>query len=258
MSNMYKDANSKIQIYSDQDLACMKKPCKLAADTLEYLEQHIQVGVTTLEIDKLCEDFVKERGGKLTCKGYQGFPGSLCTSVNEVACHGVPNERKLQDGDIINIDVVVEVDGWHGDTSRTVAVGNVKEQHKQLIQIAKEAMHKGIDAVRVGATFNDIAIVIDDYVKKQNGFNIIPEFCGHGIGRSMHEEPLVLHFPIKEKTAIIQPGMFFTIEPIISCGDIRTRKLRDGWTMITRDRSFAAQFEHTIAVDSTGKVHILT
>ncbi len=247
-----------VKIYKEDAFEKMKKVASLASKTLDYLETILEPNITTQYIDDMCVDFVSKNGGTLTCKGYQGFPKSLCTSINEVACHGIPGKTKLKEGDIVNLDVVVEIDGWHGDTSRTYSIGKVSEKHRNLIQIAKDAMYVGIESVKVNGTFNDIGKAVSKYVSKQNGFGLIRDFCGHGIGNKMHEEPLVLHFEINDETSIIEPGMFFTIEPIISSGSVNVKQLRDGWTMVTKDGSYAAQFEHTIAIGYDNKVHILT
>lgn len=247
-----------VKIYDESSLEKMSKACKLAAETLEYLKQFAKQGITTKYIDKMCEQFILENGGKPTCKGYNGFPASLCTSVNAVACHGIPNDVELKDGDIVNLDVVVEVDGWHGDTSKTFAIGNISDRHRDLLRIAEEAMNVGINAVKIGGCFNDIGIAIGKYIEKQKSFCLVPKFCGHGIGQNMHEEPLVLHFETYGETSPIERGMFFTIEPIISCGISEVKEMRDGWTMVTKDNSYAAQFEHTISIGHDGNIRILT
>ncbi len=247
-----------VKIYDQNAFEKMQKPAQLAAKTLNYLETLLEPGITTEYINQMCEEFVSKNGGVLTCKGYHGFPKSLCTSINEVACHGIPNQTKLKNGDIINLDVVVEIDGWHGDTSNTYAIGEISQKHSDLLKIAKKAMHIGIDAVQIGGTFNDIGIAVDKYINSQKGFTLIREFCGHGIGNNMHEEPYVLHFPTNDKTSTIEPGMFFTVEPIVSSGSAHVKQLKDGWTMVTKDQSYAAQFEHTIWVGYDNKVHILT
>ncbi|QEK37799.1 type I methionyl aminopeptidase [Candidatus Cytomitobacter indipagum] len=247
-----------VKIYDESSFEKMSKACKLASKTIDYLKQFVKAGITTKYIDKMCEEFILKNGGKPTCKGYSGFPASLCTSINDVACHGIPNDIELKDGDIINLDVVVEIDGWHGDTSKTFAVGKISEQHQNLLRIAEEAMNVGIESVKIGGCFNDIGRSIEQYVKKQKGFCLIPKFCGHGIGQNMHEDPLVLHFETYEETSTIEKGMFFTIEPIISCGSSNVREMKDGWTMVTKDNGFAAQFEHTISIGHDEKIHILT
>ncbi|USO00770.1 MAG: type I methionyl aminopeptidase [Alphaproteobacteria bacterium] len=248
----------KINVYDAGDVASISVACKLASKTLDYLESQVRVGVTTKRLDELCEKFILDHGGIPACKGYQGFPASLCTSVNSVACHGVPDDVPLQDGDIINLDVVVNLNGWHGDTSRTFPVGTVAQRHLDLINIARKAMYVGIEAIKPGSRFNDIGIAVSRYINSKKGFCLIKEFCGHGIGRQMHEEPLVLHFPISKSTSLIEPGMCFTIEPIVSCGSSNTIQMKDGWTMVTTDRSFASQFEHTIFIDEEYRPNILT
>ncbi|QEK38374.1 type I methionyl aminopeptidase [Candidatus Cytomitobacter primus] len=247
-----------VKVYDENSLDKMRIACGLASATLDYLESFVKPGVTTKYIDQMCEEFVRKNGGVPTCKGYKGFPASLCISINEVACHGIPNNTQLKSGDIVNLDVVVEVGGWHGDTSRTFAVGELSKQHKDLVKIAEEAMYVGINSVKANGCFNDIGVAVEKYVASQEGYCLVKEFCGHGIGRNMHEEPLVLHFAVNNQTSPIEPGMFFTIEPIISCGSPHVKQMKDGWTMVTKDKSYAAQFEHTLFVGYDDKIHILT
>ncbi|WP_187440095.1 type I methionyl aminopeptidase [Candidatus Nesciobacter abundans] len=253
------ELNSKgIKVYNPDCLDKMKKSSAIVLNTLKEVESKIKAGLTTKEVDKICEDYIKSCGARPTCKGYQGYPAASCISVNEVVCHGVPSDRIIKDGDIVNVDVVAEIDGWHSDSSRTFMIGSVSDKRKKLVEVSKKAMEIGIQSVEIGKDLKEIGIAIEKYVLSQGSFKIVKEFCGHGIGMSMHEKPFIYHFDPKHKLGKIVPGMFFTVEPIIVNGEEDFKELKDGWTTVTKDGSDAAQFEHTIYVGYDGKVHILT
>ena len=235
----------------------MRLACRLAAEVLDMLTPHVKAGVTTLQLDKLALDYVVNVQGCVSATvgyappGYPPFPGAICTSVNHVVCHGIPNDRALKDGDIVNIDVTVIKDGWHGDTSRMFVVGEGSIQAKRLVQLTYEAMCKGIVRVKPGARLGDIGHAIQTFAENQ-GFSVVREFCGHGIGRKFHEEPQVLHYGRPGTMDELKPGMTFTIEPMINAGRREIRELGDGWTIVTKDRSLSAQWEHTVLVTETG------
>lgn len=242
----------KIKIHAPEDFIKMRQAGKLAAQVLDYITSYVKPEVTTNYLNDLCHNFIIENGAIPAPLNYRGFPKSICTSVNHVVCHGIPNDRTLKDGDIINIDVTVILDGWYGDTSRMFYVGEVGVKAKRLTQATYEAMMLGILQVKPGARFGDIGYAIQSYVEKL-GFSVVRDFAGHGIGRVFHDEPNVLHYGKQDTGALIKEGMFFTIEPMVNIGKHQTiiSKL-DGWTATTRDRSLSAQFEHTIGVTSTG------
>lgn len=229
----------------------MRAAGKLASQTLDYIGQFVKVGVTTEELDKLSHDFIIQNGAIPAPLGYRGFPKSICTSLNHVVCHGIPGARKLMDGDVLNIDVTVILNGWYGDTSRMFAVGKPSLRARKLIDATYEAMMRGIEVVKPGATLGDIGHAIQNYAEKQ-GFSVVRDFCGHGIGRIFHGAPNVMHYGQPGKGLELKEGMFFTIEPMINAGDWRVKVLDDGWTAVTRDKSLSAQFEHSIGVTKDG------
>ena len=239
------------------DVEGMRLACRLAAEVLDMLTPHVKAGITTLQLDKLSLDYVVNVQGCISATvgyappGYPPFPSSICTSVNHVVCHGIPNDRPLKDGDIVNIDVTVIKDGWHGDTSRMFIVGEGSIQAKRLVQLTYEAMWKGIVRVKPGARLGDIGHAIQTFAENQ-GFSVVREFCGHGIGRKFHEEPQVLHYGRPGTMEELKPGMTFTIEPMINAGRREIRELGDGWTIVTKDRSLSAQWEHTVLVTDSG------
>jgi methionyl aminopeptidase len=244
-------SHDQIYIHGPQEFEGMRKAGKLAAQVLDFIQPYVKAGVTTGELDKLCHDFIVQHGAIPAPLGYRGFPKSICTSINHVVCHGIPGDKKLLEGDILNIDVTVIVDGWHGDTSRMFAVGKIPLKAAKLIDVTYEAMMRGIEVVRPGATTGDIGHVIQTFAEK-NGFSVVRDFCGHGIGKIFHCAPNIMHFG-KPGTGIeLKEGMFFTIEPMINAGRYETKVLSDGWTAVTRDRSLSAQFEHTIGVTADG------
>ena len=242
----------RIKIHDASGFAGMRKAGRLAAEVLDFITPYVQPGVTTEELDRLCHDFIVERNAIPAPLNYRGFPKSICTSINHVVCHGIPGPRKLLDGDIVNIDVTVIVDGWHGDSSRMYCAGKVGVQAMKLIDITYEAMMRGIEMVRPGATVGDIGHAIQAYAEKHR-FSVVRDFCGHGIGRIFHDTPSILHFGRAGSGPELKPGMFFTVEPMINAGRFDVKILEDGWTAVTRDKKLSAQFEHTVGVTETGR-----
>ncbi len=246
-----------VPVHGPVDFEGMRRAGELAARTLDFITPHVQPGVTTDVLDRLCHDYIREHGAIPAPLGYRGYPKSICTSINHVVCHGMPGERALEDGDIVNIDVTVILDGWHGDTSRMFLLGDVGVRAKKLVEATYDAMMLGIQAVRPGATLGDIGHAIQSHVEPM-GFAVVRDFCGHGLGKIFHCAPSVVHYGRPGTGMILKPGMFFTIEPMINASkDWRTKVLSDGWTAVTRDRALSAQFEHSIAVTDTG-VEIFT
>lgn len=241
-----------IMIHDAAGFAGMRKAGTLAAQTLDMITPHVQPGVTTEALNTLCHDYIVQHGAIPAPLNYKGFPKSICTSINHVVCHGIPGDKVLEEGDIINIDVTVIVDGWHGDTSRTFLVGDkVSVKAKKLVDVTYDAMMAGIEAVKPGATLGDIGHAIQQ-VAEGNRFSVVQDFCGHGLGQIFHMPPSVLHYGTPGAGLVLEPGMFFTIEPMINAGKYHTKMLNDGWTAVTRDRSLSAQFEHSLAVTDTG------
>jgi methionyl aminopeptidase len=251
-----------IPIKSAADIEGMRTACRLASEVLDMLGPHVRAGVTTLELDQLARELIQRQGTISATVGYQPpgyppFPAALCTSVNDVVCHGIPDNRALKDGDIVNIDVTVIKDGWHGDNSRMFLVGNPSIAARRLCHITFEAMWKGIAKVRPGARLGDIGHAIQTFAE-HHGFSVVREFCGHGVGARFHEEPQVLHYGRPGTLEELQPGMIFTIEPMINLGRREIKEDRkggrpyDGWTIVTRDRSLSAQWEHSVLVTETG------
>ena len=245
-----------VEIHDPEAFAAMRKAGRLTAEMLDYITPFVQPGITTGEIDRLCYEFHKDHGAIPGPLNYRGFPKSICTSVNHVVCHGIPGERVLKDGDIINIDVSPIVEGWFGDSSRTYLVGDVKIKARRLVEVTYEALMRGIAAVKPGSTLGDVGYAIQSYAESQR-FSVVRDFCGHGIGRVFHQSPNVMHFGEPGEGMILEAGMIFTIEPMINAGRYETKILDDGWTAVTRDKSLSAQFEHTIGVTDTG-VEIFT
>jgi len=245
-----------IKIYNSEALEGMRKAGKLAKEVLDFIEPHVDVGISTDELNILCHDFIISHKAIPAPLNYNGFPKSICTSVNNVVCHGIPCDYKLKSGDIINIDVTVIQDGWYGDTSRTFLVRKCTKLAEHLVDITKQALFVGIDAVKPYGHFGDIGQAIQKFVDK-HGFSIVRDYCGHGIGDVFHGSPTILHYATSSKGAQILPGMFFTIEPMINVGGYKTKTLKDGWTAVTADKSLSAQFEHTLAV-TEDSVEILT
>lgn len=246
----------RITIHRPEDFAAMRAAGRLAAETLDMIGPHVEPGVTTERLNTLCHDFILAHGATPAPLNYRGFPKSICTSINHVVCHGIPGDKKLLEGDIVNIDVTVILEGWYGDSSRMYVAGIANTRAKRLMDITYEAMMRGIAAVRPGATFGDIGHAIQSFVEAQR-FSVVRDFCGHGIGQRFHEPPNVLHFGRTGEGAVLRPGMFFTIEPMVNAGRPEVKILDDGWTAVTRDRSLSAQFEHMVGVTETG-VEIFT
>jgi methionyl aminopeptidase len=245
-----------ITLKTADDLAGMRIAGRLASEVLDMLTAHVQPGITTEQLDKIAHDHIVTVQGAVPAPlnyappGYTPYPKSICTSVNHQVCHGIPNERELKSGDIVNIDVTVIKDGWHGDTSRMYIVGEGSIAAKRLCALTYEAMWKGIAKVRPGARLGDIGYAVQSFAEGQ-GFSVVREFCGHGIGRKFHEEPQVLHYGRPGTLEELVPGMVFTVEPMINAGRREIRELGDGWTIVTRDRSLSAQWEHTVVVTET-------
>ena len=231
----------------------MKIAGRKAASVLEMLDDHVKPGVTTNQLDEIAYKFITE---ELKCIpaniNYNGYPKTLCTSVNQVVCHGIPSDdRVLKDGDIINIDVTVIEDGWHGDTSKMYLVGKVADHAKRLVEVTQECMYAGIKEVRPGAHLGDVGAAIQEHAET-NHYSVVRDYCGHGIGQVYHEEPQVLHYGQRHEGLELKEGMCFTIEPMINLGGYQTKLLSDGWTVVTKDGRLSAQWEHTIAVTSSG------
>ncbi len=223
----------------------------LASKTLDMLIGYIKPGITTAKIDQLGFEFIKDNGGFSAPQFYRGFKKSLCTSLNHVVCHGIPSDRILEDGDVINIDVTAVVDGYHGDTSRMYAVGNPSVKSKNLIDVTYESMMKAIKILKPGIRLGDIGHEIQSYVEEK-GYSVVKDFCGHGISNTFHETPNILHYGKKNTGLEIYPGMTFTIEPMINAGKYEVKILNDGWTAVTKDKSLSAQFEHTVGITENG------
>jgi len=229
----------------------LKTSGKLAAKTLDEITAYVIPGVSTNKLDKICYEFIRDNGGYSAPLFYRGFPKSCCTSINHVICHGIPSDKYLNDGDIVNIDVTAIVNEWHGDTSRMFNVGNVSVKKKNLVSVTYESMMKGMSVVKNGAHLGDIGHAIQSHAEV-NGFSVVRDFCGHGTGKIFHEEPNILHYGKKGLGTKLQTGMVFTIEPMINEGKYDAKMLKDGWTAVTRDKSLSAQFEHTIGVTKDG------
>jgi len=224
---------------------------KLAANTLDEVTSYVKPGATTKELDKICYEFIRDNGGYSAPLYYRGFPKTSCTSVNNVVCHGIPTEKYLKEGDIINIDVTAIVNGWHGDTSRMFFVGDVSIKSKNLVSTTYNSMMKAISIIKNGICLGDIGETIQTYVEKK-GFSVVRDFCGHGIGKTFHEPPNILHYGKKGDGIKLETGMMFTVEPMINEGIYNTKLLKDGWTAVTKDKSLSAQFEHTVGVTNDG------
>jgi len=248
-----------IYIKNKYDIKMMRKAGELAAKLLKYIESFVKEGVSTLYLNDLCEEFTKKHGAISAPLNYNGFSKSICTSINNVVCHGIPSEKEiLEDGDILNIDVTVKLDGYYGDTSKTYLIGNVDEEAKYLVRRTENAMYRGIKAVKPGKSLYEVGKAIEKYISKF-GYSIVRDFVGHGIGKNFHEDPQVLHYYSLRNKIRLQEGMIFTIEPMINMGKSYEVKVssEDGWTVTTEDGSLSAQFEHTVLVTSKG-AEILT
>lgn len=245
-------SSQEIIIHNSSDFAGMRKAGKLAAEVLDYIDEYVKQGVTTDYLNTLCHNFIIDHGAIPAPLHYRGFPKSICTSVNHVVCHGIPDERKLKNGDIVNIDVTVIVDGWHGDSSRMYAVGELSVKARRLCQVTYEAMMRGIEKIKPGNTTGDIGHAIQTHAEAHH-YSVVRDYCGHGIGKIFHGAPNILHYGKPGDGVILQEGMFFTVEPMINIGAYETKlSPHDNWTVTTRDRSLSAQFEHTIGVTANG------
>ena len=241
-----------INIKSQADIEKMQVAGRLAAEVLEMIEPHVIPGITTGELDQICHDYIVQEQEAIPAPlNYHGFPKSICTSVNHQVCHGIPGSKILKQGDIVNIDITVIKDGFHGDTSKMFFIGEPSVLAKRLTSVAHQAMWLGIKQVKPGCHLGDIGHAIQQYVESQN-YSIVREYCGHGIGRNFHEEPQVLHFGTAGTGIQLQAGMCFTIEPMVNAGKHQVKMLGDGWTVVTRDRTLSAQWEHTILVTDDG------
>ena len=246
-----------IKVFNDEKVIIkMRNAGKLAKEVLDYIEEYVKEGVTTDKLNDLCHNFIISNNAIPAPLHYNGFPKSICTSVNEVICHGIPGDYILKSGDILNIDVTVILDGWYGDTSRMFKVGKCTKLADNLIEVTKRALYVGIDAVKPYGYFGDIGKAIQQYIET-TGYSIVRDYGGHGIGNYFHGEPFVAHYDTGSRGPQILPGMFFTIEPMINVGKFKTKLLKDNWTVVTVDKSLSAQFEHTIFVNENG-VEILT
>lgn len=246
-----------IVIKTQEQIEKIREAGRLAVEVLADLAPHVKPGVTTAELDQIAVKKMQEQGTTSATLGYHGFPASICTSINQVVCHGIPSDKALKKGDIINIDVTVIKDGYHGDTSEMFLVGEVKPFAKRLVDVTYEAMWKGIAQVKPGKSLYDVGLAIQQHAHANN-FSVVREYCGHGIGEDFHEDPQVLHYASPDmKSVVFKPGMVFTIEPMLNLGAAGVRLLGDNWTVTTRDRSLSAQWEHMIAVTETG-VDVLT
>ena len=238
-------------IHKSEDFEGMRKAGNLAARTLDLLVDHVKPGVSTQELDRIAFNFIDSNNGFIAPLFYKGFPKSICTSLNHVICHGIPSNRVLERGDIVNIDVTVIVDGWHGDTSRMFPVGKINNKAQKLIDCTYEAMMNGIETVSPNAHLGDIGAKIQSKAENQN-YSVVRDFCGHGLGKVFHEYPNILHYGEIGEGDKIEQGMFFTVEPMINIGKYDVRMLNDGWTAVTKDKTLSAQFEHSIGVTQDG------
>lgn len=242
---------TQIILHGAEEFAAMRKAGQLAAETLDLLVDQVQPGVTTEALEQIALEYTLDNGGVPAPLNYRGYRKSICTSVNHVVCHGIPGDKVLKDGDIVNIDVTPTVDGWHGDSSRMFCVGNVTRKAERLCQVTYEAMMLGIAEIRPGATLGDVGAAIQEFAEAER-FSVVRDFCGHGTGRIFHSAPNVLHYGQRGDGIQLREGMIFTVEPMINAGKYQTKLLNDGWTAVTKDRSLSAQFEHTIGVTADG------
>ena len=241
-----------ISIKSKREIELMRKTCSLAAEVLGFIEPYVVAGVSTEELNKRCHDYIVGKGAYPSPLDYHGFPKSICTSLNDVICHGIPSESVIiKDGDILNIDVTTYLNKFHGDTNKTFLVGNVAPEIRQLVDVTYQCLREGINQVRPGAHIGDIGAIIEE-IAGDHGYSVVEEYCGHGIGREFHEEPQVVHVGDRGSGPEIKPGMTFTIEPMINLGKPDCKVLADNWTVLTRDGKWSAQFEHTILVTEEG------
>ncbi len=240
-----------IRVHEPEDFEGMRRAGRLVAEALDMIAEYVVPGATTGELDDRIREFTIERGGLPACLGYKGYWKTTCTSINHVVCHGIPGDRVLKDGDIVNIDHTVIVDGWHGDSSRMYSVGDINARAKKLIDVTYKSLELGLAQIKPGNTFGDIGWAIQRYVE-ENRMSVVRDFCGHGIGRIFHDSPNVLHYGRRGEGAVLKPGMFFTVEPMVNLGKPHVKVLSDGWTAVTRDKSLSAQCEHSVGVTEDG------
>lgn len=240
-----------IKLHDETGFAGMRKAGRLSAEILDALVPFVQPGVTTAQIDDLVRTMMLDGGGIPATLGYRGFTHSCCTSINHVVCHGIPDDKPVREGDIVNIDVTLIVDGWHGDTSRMYAVGEITRRARRLIDVTYEALMRGVAVVKPGATTGDIGAAIQSFAEGER-CSVVRDFCGHGLGLVFHDRPNILHYGVPGEGAVLKPGMIFTIEPMINLGRPHVKILPDGWTAVTRDRELSAQFEHSVGVTEDG------
>jgi methionyl aminopeptidase len=245
-----------IKLHGKDAFEGMRKAGRLVAECLDMLVEHVEPGVTTDALDKLVLKYAFDHGALPATLMYRGYKKSTCTSINHVVCHGIPGDKPLKEGDVINIDVTLILNGWHGDSSRMYAVGEIPRRAERLIEVTYDAMMRGIAVIRPGATTGDIGHAIQTFVEAQH-MSVVRDFCGHGLGKLFHDEPNIVHVGRPGEGIVLRPGMFFTVEPMINLGRPHVKVLSDGWTAVTRDRSLSAQFEHTIGVTANG-VEIFT
>lgn len=246
-----------IRLHRAEDFEGMRRAGRLVAEVLDHLADKIMPGVTTNEIDRLAFEYIVDHGALPATLMYRGYTKSTCISLNHVVCHGIPNDKPLREGDILNVDVTVILDGWHGDSSRMFAAGPIPRRAERLIEVTYESLMRGISVIRPGGTTGDIGAVIQEYAEGEERMSVVRDFCGHGLGQLFHDEPNILHYGRRGEGVVLKPGMFFTVEPMINLGRPHVKVLNDGWTAVTRDRSLSAQFEHSIGVTETG-VEIFT
>jgi len=240
-----------IQLYEQSDFAGMRASGKLAAETLDMIAAHVKPGASTLELDTLIHKYIEDHGATSATVGYRGYQHASCISLNHVVCHGIPSDKRIKEGDILNIDVTCILDGWFGDTSRMYVAGKLSRKAERLIDITHDSLMKGIEQVKPGNTFGDIGAAIQTFVEGYR-MSVVRDFCGHGLGRVFHSAPNVLHYGRPGTGAVLEPGMFFTIEPMVNIGRAGTKVLADDWTAVTKDKSLSAQFEHSIGVTEDG------
>ena len=248
---------NEIPLHGPEAFESMRKAGRLAAEVLDFITPYVVPGAVTGELDSLCDQFTRDHGAISAPLGYRGYPKATCISPNHVVCHGIPGDKRLENGDIVNVDITVILDGWYGDTSRMFFVGDkINLKARRLVEVTYEALMLGIAAVKPGATLGDIGHAIQTLAEAAH-FSVVRDFCGHGLGRTFHSAPSVLHFGNPGEGEVLKPGMFFTIEPMINAGRYETKVLQDGWTAVTKDKSLSAQFEHSLGVTETG-VEIFT
>lgn len=243
-------------IKTEVQIEGIRRSCQLTKSILNLVEERIEAGISTAEIDRWVNDALTVAGAYPATLNYQGFPASVCTSINEVICHGIPSERKLKEGDIVNVDITSILDGYYGDASRMFLIGEVSAEAQKLVQVARECLYLGIEQVKPFNRIGDIAFAIEQHANK-HGFSVVRDFGGHGVGLAFHEDPFVAHYGPRDSGMLLVPNMVFTVEPMVNVGTYRCRKLDDGWTTVTADNSLSAQWEHTVRVSETG-VEVMT